>query len=1013
MRPLALTLVTLLLPLEVYAQTGWFELPVPTKVLAPLGVDLTLGTSLALERTVRVLHAAPRDGDAPAHIAEFESLVAALDTFELEAQRLGPRGLSLEMSRNASERDVLQDVLKTLGFRLRDRGGTYTVEADRDNDEAARRKLLDAAGLATTTIADRLNAGEALTLTPEITVMPSPLPLDAWTAVIFQRVIPPRALFSAIARDRRAALLFVGLKAMTPATRGYLAKDRDLLRRLYEDGTAVGAFGEILQIDTAGKLVLPGGPNATPLWQGLVGEPLEQVAPFARAIFSRDNGRLAFFVSTLAHLDEPHRNFALGMSIADQGIRLDRFRALYRTFVDIDSNWSVATLPFVRPLYDPATLLSLVRVDAAGAPARPNFRRLWDKALDGIDLPSPSATEVGNTADDGRVDAAWLAEHTRRDFFDDRRVLTERVAFGQRVFSTAADGEMEDVLTALRAFGRFPALMLAIERIGVRNPAVFALVARRAREMEDITEPVLAVPVFGQFQGAIALLERVARTGAIDTPAREALVRSLTALPILEGHYNGAFAGWLSTELLPAFGPQTGAERPLESALLRGLAERGEAKPFEWEGSSYVTDLMSRSLRELEAIRAKQGGNHLDDVVALWTATRALEQPNLTVDVIEQGTASLQAAGAHLQPLRPWPDVDDELVDVKRTLERAVRDLSRITKPKDAEKAARIVRPVTQLVDALLAETVVALAYAPWLGDSSDIRGPQADISHRHSFGLRSTNGAVAERRPWQRTTPDGSRAVSSGFIGSLLALDLVMAPKLLRRLATDAVPSAPRLNPNDRMALTEALALLNPRELNNSDLQAVGQAVAKGRALVQSTKDSAALDVLAGRASVSGHRRQALSWAIQHEPGNVARLFSMSELLALGLADNGPALDPWGTTGEPTSGCFCLRFPSRSAWDMLAGRKGRGFLATAMPDVTLRSLEHLATLDVPAALAPGVVAMATQSFIDTAPALYDDDWVGLVGHSHGLTRESVEDYVAALVADGPVRPVTSGDAGR
>jgi hypothetical protein len=320
---------------------------------------------------------------------------------------------------------------------------------------------------------------------------------------------------------------------------------------------------------------------------------------------------------------------------------------------------------------------------------------------------------------------------------------------------------------------------------------------------------------------------------------------------------------------------------------------------------------------------------------------------------------------------------------------------------------------VARLVDALLAETVVALAYAPWLGDSSDIRGPQADISHRHSFGLRSTSGAVAEHRPWQRTMADGSRAGGSGFIGSLLALDLVMAPRRLRRLATDAVPSAPRLNPNDRMALTEALALLNPRELNSTDLQAVGQAVAKGRALVQSTKDSAALDVLAGRASVSGHRRQALSWAIQHEPGYVERLFSMSELLALGLADNGPALDPWGTTGEPTSGCFCLRFPSRSAWDMLAGRKGRGFLATAMPDVTLRSLEHLATLDVPAALAPGVVAMATQSFIDTAPALYDDDWVGLVGHSHGLTRESVEDYVAALVADGPVRPVGSGDSGR
>ena len=44
----------------------------------------------------------------------------------------------------------------------------------------------------------------------------------------------------------------------------------------------------------------------------------------------------------------------------------------------------------------------------------------------------------------------------------ERRVVIDRIAFGQRNFAGAADGEMQDVLVALRAYGRFPAAMLTI-----------------------------------------------------------------------------------------------------------------------------------------------------------------------------------------------------------------------------------------------------------------------------------------------------------------------------------------------------------------------------------------------------------------------------------------------------------------------------------------------------------------------------------------------------------------------
>jgi hypothetical protein len=87
-----------------------------------------------------------------------------------------------------------------------------------------------------------------------------------------------------------------------------------------------------------------------------------------------------------------------------------------------------------------------------------------------------------------------------------------------------------------------------------------------------------------------------------------------------------------------------------------------------------------------------------------------------------------------------------------------------------------------------------------------------------------------------------------------------------------------------------------------------------------------------------------------------------------------------------------------------LSGRPGSLQAGTAVVDMNLRVAEHLAELGVPASLFGAVLAYATQDFIDTAPALYDDDWAAIVQFAGQLSRERIEDYVAALVAAGPVR---------
>ena len=1012
MRLLGFVVVGVFATAPVSAQSAWFDLPVPTDALTRIDVSLDEGRTLAAPRAIRVLHTIPREGEPPAPLVEFEQLLTNLDAVEKESLRAGAQGLRLEMAKNSSERDVLKDALESMGLHLRERRGAYAVELNQDGAAVKLRKRLDAAGIDTGAITKTLNSGEMVVPSPAFTILPSPLAHDVWETAIFERPIPPRSLFSAIMRDRRAALLFYGLLSMSPETRAYLAKDRQLLRRLYRDVAGpVAAFGSSLHMGEDGRLIVPGGADAVELWEALADERLEQTDQFAHAIFSRSDGRLAYLFDTVSHLDAPHQRFALGMWIKDRGVRLERFRALYRAFADIDPAWKTLERPFTRPLNDPSTMLSLVAVGAQGEPAAPAYRRFWDRALTGIDVPAAGTRELRDVFEDGVVDAAWLAEHVLQGLSLERQARLGCFGFGQRVFGSAGAEELDDALVAIRACMRFPALVMTLERAGVQRPATYALAARRARAIEEVGDAVQAIPLLAQFQGSLLLLERMSRTGTIPASGIDGLVSSLCMLETTSGRYDGALAAWIETTLLPALPPPPGdSNRPLETSLLRALADTAEASaPFEWEGAKYITDVTAASVRDLVAIRAKQGGNSLDAVMALTRALTPLQQNGLTLDALKTHTTSLKAAGDRLVAARAWPDMSEDVPDVRKIVERAVRDLSTITKPKDVAKAPRIVAPLIGLRDYLLGETIVALAYAPYLGDPRELLGPETDLSHRHNFGLKSKPGAPAvERRAWQRPGMDKSENAGMAVAGSLFGLDLTLSTKRLRRIALDGLPHPPRLSSNDSSAFVDILALITPRSLTSADLSSIERAITSGREQVQAATDAASLDRVAARASMSESRRQLVAWTLQQEPARVPTIFSTAEMFWLGINDRPfERLDSWGTSFEPLSGCYCLRFPTIGTWDRVAGRLGGRLLGASVPDLTLRVAEHLAALKVPVALFPGVMAMATQDFIDGAPPIYDDDWLGIVAYAGRVTRETVQDYVAALVAAGPVRPAT------
>jgi hypothetical protein len=341
---------------------------------------------------------------------------------------------------------------------------------------------------------------------------------------------------------------------------------------------------------------------------------------------------------------------------------------------------------------------------------------------------------------------------------------------------------------------------------------------------------------------------------------------------------------------------------------------------------------------------------------------------------------------------------------VKKVVDRTLKDLAGIRKPQDAAKAARFVEPLVDAVDYLFGETLVALAYAGSTGDAGRGPGSSIDISHRHSFGFTSSGGA-GRLAPWQRPTRGAAAGGGDAVTGSVMGIDLALAGTRLRRLSAEKLPETPRMNDNDRHTMTGTVVLLNSRDLSDQQGAQIASAIATGRRRVeQAAADAPALDAIAIDARVAPLRRGLLEWSASRLPRSTIELFSLAELFRLGGGQS-DAVQGWGTTEQPLTGCVCIQFPDDAAWELTSGRSDTGQAAARLVDLNLRVAVLMTELRVPASLFPHVMAFATQDYVDSVPLAHPDDWPAFVARAAAVTREQVEDYVSAVVASGPVSP--------
>ena len=1008
------------------ADGGWHTLRVPGGVPALLkaaGLDDKLPRTRAVREVVHVIYDT-QEGVNDTLDARRRAVIAYLESISaVESVRTGQGQppLTLKQADDRNIRRRIEAVAEAIGCSLERDGGVYRLQADQGDRQKRRRADLASAGLDIDALVASANKGEPIVIALKADTAPLPLSPETWTSVVRVPEKLTGSLLTGLVGDRSAALAYHGLLATDAGTREFLERNPSLLKEIIATDRAavLAAIGQGIRVAN-GRVAVPGGAAAEPLWQDLAGESPGQPDRFILKLLEKDGGRLALLYAAVHALDAPHQAFVLGSWITTANARADRFKALYAAHLKLLTIWDPVARPFVRNLYDGPHVLAMTAVDASGQALGPASVRLWRQVFAATGIPSDPAGELGLPNSEGFLDAAWLLQFLADSdqSFAMRRSRIEAWLFAQRAYSAVPLAQLPDVLVALRGFLRYGVLLGTLDRMGVRDPRIHAAAIRHADRLARIKDRERAAVAFGLFQASVSIIERARTSRALDVPEAESLLQSLCALTLSDdGEYLGGVGWWMQDALLPALASRVPARTddgvlPPEELILRGMAGRalGLADSPDlglWlEGLPYTVDVAAAELTRIKGVREKQRGVPIEPGLQLARAASLLAAPGVTLAQLPKLASDLDRAAQAVVPLRgagmSWLDANWYRKEIAST----AGDIRKLKKPGDLKKLPRIALPFLQVADRLVAQAALSLAYAAVLRDPQSTALLDGDPAPRHQWHFDAPDDGQHQAPPWRE--PSADRAGGWHLTGSLLGADLALSIEGLRRVSIDRFPAPPTLSDAEQQTLAEGVSLAVPFDQTDADRDdLVGRLTAGRRRLDDVLKQPALWPAAADAMQIRDFRRELLPWTIANEPAALPTLVSLGELVELGRPAGGTSQPPhaWGAPGRAYDGRWSLRYPVPLTMDLLAGRKGGSLTVGMAPDLMLSVAEAMHARRVPAALTRAVLECAARDAIDELQLQYYDDWLTLIGHMR-VVDARLDEYLASLTSGGPLRPV-------
>ncbi len=123
-------------------------------------------------------------------------------------------------------------------------------------------------------------------------------------------------------------------------------------------------------------------------------------------------------------------------------------------------------------------------------------------------------------------------------------------------------------------------------------------------------------------------------------------------------------------------------------------------------------------------------------------AGAALAGQKLSLDEIESVTVRLRRHAAGMSQRTRQEDEEDAPAGVtppppmRDTLQKSIDELVKAGAGKDLKRASRAGEPLLELSNDMLAQTLLSLVYAAYVGDPDGTILLAGDVSHRHDFGF-------------------------------------------------------------------------------------------------------------------------------------------------------------------------------------------------------------------------------------------------------------------------------------